>query len=123
MKKSIAIQCDEAIQDILLTALENYIDVAFPPHSTDCVQVAREALQEAVTALRTDFSEQGRASYNKRLRAMFREGIKLHYQLLEADSGRGHAAERELLLAVITGTPAGAPELVQARRRDSGAAA
>lgn len=123
MKKAIAIQCDEAIQAILLTALENYIDVAFPPHSSDCAQVAREALQEAVTALRTDFSTQDSASYNKRLRAMFREGIKLHYQLLEADSGRDHAAERELLLAVLAGTPAGAPELEQARQRDSGATA
>lgn len=120
MKKAIAIQCDETIQAILLTALENYIDVAFPPHSSDCAQVAREALQEAVTALRADFSEQDRASYNKRLRAMFREGIKLHYQLLEADNGRGHAAERELLLAVLAGTPAGAPELEQAQQRDNG---
>lgn len=120
MKKTIAIQCDEAMQAILLTALENYIDVAFPPHSTDCAQVAREALQDAVTALRADFAGQDTACYNKRLRAMFREGIRLHYQLLEADSGRSHAAERELLLAVISGTSAGASELEQARRRDSG---
>ena len=120
MKKTIPIQCDEAIQALLLTALENYIDVAFPPHSSDCAQVAREALQEAVTTLRADFAGQDTASYNKRLRALFREGVKLHYQLREADTGRPHAAERELLLAVISGTPAGEPELEQARRRDSG---
>lgn len=123
MRKEIAIQCDKAIQDVLLTALENYIDVAFPPHSSDCAQVARSALQDAVAALKSEFSEQDRAAYNKRLRAMFREGIKLHYQLQEADTGRRHAAEQELLLAVIGGEPADREALEQARARDTGAVA
>ncbi|MAT64101.1 MAG: hypothetical protein CMN57_00455 [Gammaproteobacteria bacterium] len=120
MRKEIAIDCDERIQALLLQALENYIDVAFPPHSSDCAQVARSALQDAVAGLRTEFASQGHARYNKRLRAMFREGIKLHYQLQEADSGRSHAAERELLLAVVGGEPAGAAELERARRQDTG---
>ena len=123
MKKEIAIQCDETIQALLLEALENYIDVAFPPHSSDCAQVARNALQDAVAALRAEFAGQGEARYNKRLRAMFREGIKLHYQLREADTGRPHTAERELLLAVVGGSPADCQALEQARGQDAGPAA
>lgn len=119
MKKTITIQCDKEIKQLIVTALGNYIDVAFPPHSSDCALVARDALQQAVKALREDFANQDRADYNKRLRAMFKEGIKLHYQLQEADTGRSHQTECDLLLEVIGGTQHDDDELARARAADS----
>lgn len=119
MKKRIEIQCNDEIYRILITALTNYIDVAFPPHSADCAQVARTAMQDAVAELQAEFERHGHASYNKRLRAMFREGIKLHYQLQEAESGHSQAAECELLLEVVGGARPDPDALIKARCEDA----
>lgn len=118
MHKTIKIQCGPAIQGILITALRNYTDVAFPEHSSDCAQVARNAMLEAVDQLEQQLTTLGQGEYNKRLRAMFKEGIKLHYQIAASEHGGQFDHERELLTAVCQGTAASDEDLQAACRAD-----
>lgn len=120
MVKRIDIICSPKIKDIFVTALRNYIEVAFPADSADCALVARESLFDAVTEFEAEYVQnQGRqASYNKRLRAMVKEGISLHYRLAEADQGHECPQECSLMLEVVEGVPHTDAELESARNAD-----
>ena len=46
-----------------------------------------ETVLQPLTVSMADYNGDGRAGYNKRLRAMVKEAIRLHYRLLAADGG------------------------------------
>jgi hypothetical protein len=120
MTKRIEVVCSPEIKAILLEALRNYTDVAFPCGCADCSLVAREAMLDALTGFEREYDDggTGRAGYNKRLRAMFKEGVRLHYRLLEADCGHTVESECQLLLDVVEGTPRDDADLAAARSAD-----
>lgn len=120
MIKRINVICSPKIKDIFVTALRNYIEVAFPADSADCALVARESLFDAITEFEAEYVlNQGRqASYNKRLRAMVKEGIGLHYRLAAADLGHECPQECRLMLEVVEGVPHTDAELASARSGD-----
>lgn len=103
MKKFIAIDCPAAASKKLINALRNYTEVAFPEGSADCALVARGAMLDAVNELDEQLLAEGKGQYNKRLRAMFKEAIKLHYQLAESESGKDYSAERDTMLGLCEG--------------------
>ncbi len=118
MKRTIPINCEPEIQRILVTALRNYTEVAFPEHSSDCAQVARSAMIEAVEQLETQLSREGKGEYNKRLRAMFKEGIKLHFEIAASEDDKNYSEEMALLTRVCEGETATDADLRNARARD-----
>lgn len=120
MGKRIEVTCSPQIKDIFVTALRNYTDVAFPPGGADCALVAREALLEALAGFDREFrdNDSGRSGYNKRLRAMVKEGLRLHYQWTANDLRRSCAHELDLLLEVAEGIPHSDADLEAARAAD-----
>lgn len=118
--KRIDIDCPLEIKEIITAALRDYTEVAFPPDGTDCVLVARESMLDAVRDLEREYSanNDGTASYNKRLRAMAKEAIKLHYQLASAEHGRSFDHECALLLDVVSGIAHDGNDLLRARAAD-----
>lgn len=120
MTKRIEVVCAPEIERILITALRNYTDVAFPCGCADCSLVAREAMLDALAEFEREYAggDAGRAGYNKRLRAMFKEGVRLHYRLLEAELGHALEAECRLLLEVVEGIPHDDADLAAARKDD-----
>ena len=120
MSKRIEVVCTPEIKAIFVTALYTYTDVAFPCGSADCSLVAREAMLDTLGGFEREYADSdcGHAGYNKRLRAMFKEGIRLHYRLQEAEHGRPMAAECQLLLEVAEGIPHDDADLAAARRAD-----
>lgn len=120
MSKRIEVVCSPEIKTILITALRNYTDVAFPCGCADCSLVAREAMLDALAGFDREYDSGGigRAGYNKRLRAMFKEGVQLHYRVLEADRGHTLEAECRLLLEVVEGIPHDDADLAAARKAD-----
>lgn len=118
--KRIEIQCSNEIKEIVSTALRNYTEVAFPSDGTDCVLVARESMLDAIRDLEQEFSanDTGRTSYNKRLRAMAKEAVKLHYQLASDEQGHMLTHECELLLEVVCGVAHDDADLAAARAAD-----
>jgi hypothetical protein len=120
VEKRIEVNCSQQIKDIFVTALRNYTEVAFPAGSADCSLVAREAMLDTLSGFEREFiaNGDGRAGYNKRLRAMAKEAIRLHYRLLAADSGTQHAHECALLLETVEGIPHNDVDLAAARAAD-----
>lgn len=120
MEKRIEVNCTQQIKEIFVTALRNYTEVAFPPGSADCGLVAREAMLDTLAGFEREYAANadGRAGYNKRLRAMAKEAIRLHYRLLADDDGRTRDHECALLLEVAEGTPHEDTDLEAARAAD-----
>lgn len=120
MGKRIEINCTQQIKQIFVTALRNYTEVAFPPGSADCSMVAREAMLDTLAGFEHEYAANGdgRAGYNKRLRAMAKEAIRLHYRLLAAADGSAHDHECGLLLEVVEGIPHDDADLDAARVAD-----
>ena len=120
MGKRIDVFCTLEIKDIFITALRNYTDVAFPAGSADCALVAREALFDTLAEFEVEYArnQDGHSSYNKRVRAMVKEGIRLHYQLLAADRGYKCTQECALMLEVSEGIVHTDEELAAARVAD-----
>lgn len=120
MEKRIEIVCSQEIKEIFVTAMRNYTEVAFPAGSADCALVAREALLDTLAGFEREFGANGdgRAGYNKRLRAMAKEAIRLHYRLLTADRGSDCLNECALLLEIAEGIPHGDADLAAARAAD-----
>lgn len=123
MGKRIEVNCTQQIKDIFVTALRNYTEVAFPSGSADCSLVAREAMLDTVSGFEREFAANGdgHAGYNKRLRAMAKEAIRLHYRLLSADDEAEHGHECALLLEVAEGIPHDDSDLAAARAADRAA--
>ena len=107
MSKRIEVACSPRIKEIFVTAVRNYTDVAFPPGGADCALVARESLLDTLSAFDREYrqSNANRSGYNKRLRAMVKEGLRLHYQLAASDRGYDCDRELALLLEVAEGVP------------------
>jgi hypothetical protein len=124
MGKRIEIICSPKIKEIFVTALRNYTDVAFPAGSADCSLVARETMLDALSGFEREFTDNGdgRAGYNKRLRAMAKEAIRLHYRLLAADGDTEYAHECALLLETVEGIPHDDADLAAARAADRSSA-
>ncbi len=118
MAKSIAVNCPPRINDIIALAVRNYVDVAFPPGSGECSLVAREALLDAVKEFEQSCQNTGKGSYNRRMRAMVREAIKLHYRLLEEDEGRSFACECAAVIEACEGIPKTDAEIRAAEDKD-----
>lgn len=125
MQTRIEITCSQEIKEILVKAARDYTAVAFPPDGSDCVLVAREAMLDSIAELEQGYAANGdgRTQYNKRLRAMFKEALRTHYQILETETGRSYAQECQLLLGVVAGSPAQDSDLAAARAADRASAA
>ena len=123
MPRPIEVNCPAHIQNIIVSALRNYVDVAFPSGSAECALVAREALLDAAKEFEQSCQNTGKSSYNRRMRAMVREAIKLHYRLLEADEGRSFACECAAVIEACEGKPKTDEEIRAAEDKDTRASA
>jgi hypothetical protein len=119
MAKNIELTCAPSLTDIIVFALRNYIDLSFPAGSADCALVARESLLDTLHAL----EEQRRAGepchYNRYIRAMLKEAVKLHYSVLAHDQGHACSRQCAVLLEACQGLPRTEMELQAARELDA----
>ncbi len=116
--KLIEITSERAIQEQLITALQHYVDMQFPPGSVDCGQVAREELLNVVVSLREQMGTPDPARYNRRMRAMVKEGIRVYYDFLSRQDGNARSHECELLQRAGKGTRFTDADLTAARMQD-----
>ena len=76
MSKKISISAPAEYQLLLCTALSLYADAAYPQGGSECAQVARNALMDAVTELEKGFAATGStAQVSRRLRAHIKSAI------------------------------------------------
>jgi len=119
MAKRIELCCSASITANILGALRNYVDVAFPAGSSDCALVARESLLDTVRDLEMQRQNGAACHYNGRLRALVKEAVKLHYQLLAHDLGQDCAAQCAVVLDACQGLAVTDADLQAARERDN----
>ncbi len=87
MAKNIDLNCAPSLTDIIVVALRNYIDLSYPAGSADCALVARESLLDTLHALEEQRRSGAACHYNRYIRAMLKEAVKLHYSLQAHDLG------------------------------------
>lgn len=114
----IRLECGPGVARLLVDLLRDYTEVAFPPHSTDCAQVAREAMLDAVAGVESSLLADGQAEYSKRLRAMFREAVKMHFDLRAAETGECCEARAAALRALCGGEALSDADYIAAEARD-----
>jgi hypothetical protein len=102
MRKSLTMHCPAGMRDQIVAAIRVYVDIKHPEFSDECSQVARDALLTTVDDLAGQPGPD-QWTYNRRLRAMVKEAIKL-YCLIEAeDTGRPGDARCAALLRACQG--------------------
>lgn len=71
MAKTIRIECPPAMLKVLSEAIREYAEAAYPPGGSECGQVAKQALLDAVDKLESGFAVSGGvyAELSRRLRA------------------------------------------------------
>ena len=116
--QSIEICCPDQARDIILRAVRDYTEVAFPQGASDCALVARGALLDAVKQMEQSWAETGRMRYSKRIRAFLKEAMRMHFELRAHDERRSFAHEYALLIEAIGGTPVTEKDLEHARLLD-----
>ena len=119
--QQIRLECGPGVARRLVDLLRDYTEVAFPAHSTDCAQVAREAMLGAIASLESRLLAEGRAEYSKRLRAMFREAVKMHFELHAAETGECCEARTAALHALCGGEALADADYAAAETRDRAA--
>lgn len=81
MGKKLTISGPPAYQQALCMALGLYTDAAYPPGGSECGQVARAALLDALAQLETGFaSPAGEAQVSRRLRAHMKAAVSWYCQ-------------------------------------------
>ena len=116
--KSIEIESDPEILAAIVTAMHFYVESHFPRGSADCGQVAREELLNIVKALESSLANGTTARYSRRMRAMVKEGIRVHCEYLAQQDGGSHARECALLQAASRGEAHTRHDLLFARAED-----
>jgi hypothetical protein len=119
MAKSIELTCAPALTDIIVIALRNYIDLSYPAGSADCALVARESLLDSLHALEAQRRAGAACHYNRYLRAMLKEAVKLHFSVQAHDQGHACSHQCAVLLDACQGLPRTAAELQAAQELDA----
>jgi hypothetical protein len=119
MAKTIELNCSAPLTDIVLVALRNYVDMSYPAGSSDCALVARESLLDTVHALEEQRRAGAACHYNRHLRAMLKEAVKLHYRVQAHDQGHDCSRQCAVLLDACQGLPRTEAELQAARELDA----
>ena len=119
MAKSIELTCAPPLTDIVVAALRDYIDVSYPAGSGDCALVARESLLDTLHALEEQRRAGAACHYNRHLRAMLKEAVKLHYSLQAHEQGHDCSHQCAVLLDACQGLPRTEAEWQAARELDT----
>ena len=104
LNKTLAMHCPAAMRDELVAAVRAYVEIKHPEFSDECSQVARDALLTTADDLAAQAGP-GQWTYNRRLRAMVKEAVKLYCMIEAQDTGRPADARCAALLAACQGEP------------------
>ena len=91
--RTLVLHCDNSIREILSRAIREYAHAAYPEGGSECAQVARYTLLNVAA-------------------------MDYHFDLIDAASGHGSAAQRELFAGLLKGEAITVGDLDAARAAD-----
>lgn len=119
MSKTIEIQCNEQMKDIICGSLRSFASLAYPKaHNSECNLVASDALLNAADNFEKHFSEGGTGILNRRMRMMVKTAVEAHYKILSELKNHSTEKQCEVMLKVCKGEPVKTEELTEAERLD-----
>ena len=96
MAKTLRIECPPVLQTIFCVAVREYVEAAYPPGCSECGQVARAALTDAVEKMESDFlaNDGVYAEISRRLRSHLKAAFQYYAE-------QHNAHETETLLNLL----------------------
>lgn len=100
--KKLTLACTEQEKTILCEAIRLYAEAAYPPGGSQCAQVARETLLDAVRSIDEQFASKGQAEVSRRLRAQFKSALEYFENTANINNNDDAFAPVLQLKAVLT---------------------
>jgi hypothetical protein len=117
--KTLSLNCDVAVRDILCTAIREYAWAVYPEGGSECAQVARYTLLQAADSIEAGISESNaEVQVRRRLRTNLKAALEYYFDRLEAQTGRSSLQQRERFAELLNGSPLLADDLDTARQAD-----
>ena len=117
--RTISLQCDLAVKDILCRAIRDYAFAAYPEGGSECAQVARYTLLELVSTIDAGITaDNGVVEVSKRPRAMIRAAIEYYFDREDAAQGGSSAEQRKVFAGLLAGEPTSRAQLEAAAAID-----
>jgi len=117
--RTLVLHCDNSIREILSRAIREYAHAAYPEGGSECAQVARYTLLNVADDIDAAIeSNAGELQVSRRLRTNMKAALDYHFDLIDAASGHGSAAQRELFAGLLKGEAVTVGDLDAARAAD-----
>lgn len=119
--RTLVLQCDNSIREILSRAITEFAHAAYPEGGSECAQVARYTLLNVAADIDAAIeSDAGEVTISRRIRPNVKAALDYHFDLIDAASGHGSAAQRALFAGLLQGEAVTLADLDAARAADSG---
>lgn len=117
--RTMTLQCDIAIKDILCQAIRDYAHAAYPEGGSECAQVARYTLLELAATIDAGVTADNPViEVSKRPRAMVKAAIEYYFDRMDAVQGGASKEQRKVFVALLAGEPANRAQLEAAADSD-----
>jgi hypothetical protein len=118
--RTLVLQCDNSIREILSRAITEFAHAAYPEGGSECAQVARYTLLNAAADIDAAIeSDAGEVTISRRIRPNVKAAMDYHFDLIDAASGHGSAAQRMLFAGLLKGEVVMLADLDAARAADT----
>lgn len=107
MARQIRVTCNSQMAEIIIEALQWFVDSHYPHCADECSTAAREALLDLIARFQRELLVTGRSTYSSRVRAFVCEAIKGYTSLLEQQQGESYERRKTALISVCRGETEG----------------
>ncbi len=120
--KTLLLQCDVTVRDILCTALREYAHAAYPEGGSECAQVARYTLLQAADTIEAGISDEtGEVQVSRRLRTNLKAALEYWFDRRDEQTCASSVQQRTHFAELLKGSPLCAADLEAARLADRAA--
>jgi hypothetical protein len=117
--RTFSLHCDVAVKDIVTAALREYAYAAYPEGGSECAQVARYTLLQAVDTIEAGIrNEAGEVQLSRRLRTQLKAALDYHFDRHDVQSGASSLQQRACFAELLKGSPLSIADLNAAQMAD-----
>lgn len=103
LAKQITVCCPVQVADVIIQALQWFVESHYPYCADECSTAAREALLDLIGRFQRELRVEGCCQYSRRIRAFVCEAVNGYSALVEQQSGKSYTHRRDLVIKVCRG--------------------